>query len=55
MACEVHNWMGVSMAVWAIVEFWLGKTTKIEAGSSLELILNLLRGLGKAIQSKQQK
>lgn len=34
---------GVAMAVLMVVEFWLGKTKKVESNSTLELILNGLK------------
>lgn len=41
--CEVTSWQGVLLALWACLEFWLGRTDKLEAGSTLELVLNILR------------
>lgn len=42
--CNVETWQGVALAVWAIVEFWLGRTNLIHSGSTLELALNILKG-----------
>lgn len=31
-------------ALFSIFEYWLGKTDKVKAGSTLELVINLIRG-----------
>ena len=40
----------------SLVEFWLGKTDKVAAGSTLELILNAIKSLiGFFNKQKQQE
>lgn len=41
--CEVTSWQAAALAGWAILEFWLGTTKLVEAGSTLELVLNFLK------------
>lgn len=41
--CEVTSWQGALLALWAIVEFWLGRTESLESGSLIELLLNVLK------------
>ncbi len=43
--CQIESWYGVALAAFALLEYFLGKTGLIKAGSTLELILNFLRGL----------
>lgn len=43
--CEVTDWHTALLAVWAAFEFWLGRTNKLDAGSTLELILNVFKTL----------
>lgn len=43
--CEVDSWLGVAFALFAVIEFWLGRTDKVEAGSTLEMILNFLKAI----------
>lgn len=42
--CEIESWQGVALAAWAVLEFWLGKTEVLKSGSTLELILNSVKG-----------
>lgn len=48
-SCEVNSWATAALAGWAILEFWLGKTNWVESGSTLELILNMLKSFIKLI------
>lgn len=43
--CEIHDWQGLVLVGFAILEYWLGKTDRLEAGSTLELILNGAKSL----------
>lgn len=43
--CEVSDWQSVAVVVFALVEFWLGKTNLVAAGSTIELILNGVKTL----------
>lgn len=39
----VENWAIIAGVVLAVLEFWLGKTTKTKSGSTLELLLRIMR------------
>lgn len=41
--CEVDSYWGIAIALWAIVEFWLGKTELVKAGSTLEVFINIIK------------
>lgn len=43
---------GVFVALWGLFEFWLGRTPKLKAGSTLELIFNSAKWLTKRKESK---
>lgn len=50
------NWNYVAGAVLMLLEWWLGKTDKVKAGSTVELILNGAKVvLGTVIQKKTEK
>jgi hypothetical protein len=38
-----------------MIEYWLGRTDKVKAGSILELILNAIRALIKTITTRSRK
>lgn len=39
--CEPDSWVWKAVAgAWAVLEFWLGRTSRVRAGSVLEAILN---------------
>lgn len=35
----------IAMVIWQLAEFYLGKTDKVKAGSTLELIFNAVKSL----------
>lgn len=41
--CEVNDYIGVLFALFAVLEFWLGRTNIVQSGSTLELVLNLIK------------
>lgn len=43
--CEITDWQSLLLILWSAVEYWLGKTSLVSAGSTLELILNGIRAL----------
>lgn len=38
---------GLALLAWQVWEYWLGKTKKVEAGSTLELVLLTIKKLRK--------
>jgi hypothetical protein len=42
----------VGFISWLILEHWLGKTTKVKAGSTLEVIINFIKMVVKLILKK---
>ena len=53
--CDVTSWVGVAGVIMSLIEFWLGKTDKVAAGSTLELILNAIKQLIGFFNKKQQE
>ena len=51
--CEITSWQMVLAALFAILEYWLGTTDLIKAGSTLELIWNAVKGLLKFLPLKK--
>lgn len=46
ITCEQFNqWYPAAMAVWVLLEYWLGETDKTKSGSSLALVYNLLKAI----------
>lgn len=37
----LENWEFVAAAVYAVLEFWLGKTEAVKSGSVLELVMKI--------------
>lgn len=35
----------ILMSLWLLIEYWMGKTSLIKAGSTLELVLNSVKKL----------
>lgn len=52
--CEVTDWQTMIVAVWAIIEYWLGRTSSVKSGSTLEIIIDGLSGLAGLFKKKQQ-
>lgn len=50
--CEVTEWHGAVFALWAALEFWLGRTNLIHSGSTVELIFNGIRTIMNLIKPK---
>lgn len=36
------SWLAAAIFVWQLIEYWLGRTNKVKAGSTLELLKNLI-------------
>lgn len=47
-----HALMGIAYAVW---EFWLGRTKSLQAGSSVELVINIVKFIWRKIWKTQEQ
>ena len=45
----------VAGALFVLIEFWLGKTDKVEAGSTLELVLNAAKAVLKVLKGEDKQ
>ena len=48
--CEINSWTAVGLAAFACLEFWLGTTKLVAAGSTLELALNFIKKLVRGLE-----
>ena len=49
------RWYLIGFVVYSMLEFFLGKTKRVKANSTLELILNVLVGLGRILYGRVQR
>lgn len=45
----------VAGALFVLIEFWLGKTEKVESGSTLELVLNAAKAVLKVLKGEDKQ
>lgn len=48
------DWNKAILALWALFEYWLGKTDRVKSNSTIELILALVRGTVKLIRKPKE-
>jgi hypothetical protein len=50
--CETSVKVEMLFIAWSVLEYWLGKTSLIKSGSTLELIFNTIKSIVTALRPK---
>ena len=51
--CKVTDWQTAVLAIWAVIEYWLGKTQAVQAGSTIEIAINSVKKIINMVRSSE--